>query len=99
MPSTALGQVVASHATSLPVARSSTLVEPGIWTAPTLSMTLDVAGSMARTPVSPQSMFNGAATGREHVTRALLVEVDLVRRPELHAGLRRSRAPRTSPRC
>src|SRR5438445_4271106 len=54
-PLIALGQVVASQATSLPVFRSRTCFEPGRITAPTLSCTFEVAGSIARVPMSPQS--------------------------------------------
>src|SRR4029079_8409521 len=57
MPSTAFGQVVASHGTSLPLARSRMLGEPGMTTAPTMFLTLEVAGSRGRVPMSPQSMF------------------------------------------
>src|SRR5207248_8380023 len=55
MPSTALGQLVEVQSTSLPVARSSIFLEPGRITAPTLSWTLEVFGSMASVPLSPQS--------------------------------------------
>src|SRR5918994_7483277 len=55
MPSTACGQRSASQSTSSPVSRSSTWLEPGRITAPTLSWTLEVAGSIASVPMSPQS--------------------------------------------
>src|ERR1044072_7787392 len=54
-PSTAYGQVFLSHATSLPVSRFNTFIEPGSMTAPTLSITFDCFGSIASTPISPQS--------------------------------------------
>src|SRR2546428_1735863 len=57
-PLIAFGQVVASQLTSLPVFRSSTCFEPGRITAPTLSCTFEVAGSIARVPMSPQSADN-----------------------------------------
>src|SRR6266508_5618244 len=57
-PSMALGQVLASHFTSLPVAQSSTSVEPGVITDPTLSFTVEVLGSIASVPISPQSMVS-----------------------------------------
>src|SRR5215470_153155 len=55
IPSTAYGQVSFVQSTSLPEARSSTFEEPGRITAPTLSCTFDVVGSMASVPMSPQS--------------------------------------------
>src|SRR5215207_6664470 len=55
-PSLALGQVVASHFTSSPVSQFSTSVEPGVITAPTLSFTVEVSGSIASVPISPQSI-------------------------------------------
>src|SRR2546427_11076563 len=55
-PFVAWGQIVASHATSFPVLRSRTRFEPGRMTEPTLSCTLEVAGSMASVPMSPQSI-------------------------------------------
>src|SRR6266511_543308 len=55
-PSTARGQVVALQSTSCPVPRSSTRREPGRTTVPTLSCTVEVLGSMASVPMSPQSM-------------------------------------------
>src|SRR6266496_13472 len=55
-PFTALGQVVALQSTSFPVARSRTFFEPGRMIEPTLSWTFEVAGSMARVPMSPQSI-------------------------------------------
>jgi hypothetical protein len=55
-PSIASGQVVASQGTSAPLERSSVSFQPGVMTAPTLSWTVDVAGSSARVPISPQSI-------------------------------------------
>ena len=45
------------QAASLPVLQSRTSFAPGVTVAPVLSMTLDVLGSMASTPTSPQSRF------------------------------------------
>ena len=56
MPFTAYGQMSESQSTSLPVARSKTRDDPGKIMAPTLSWTVEVSGSMARVPMSPQSV-------------------------------------------
>ena len=50
------GQVVWSQGTSFIVDRSRICLAPGVMIEPTLSCTLDVAGSIASVPMSPQSI-------------------------------------------
>src|SRR5438552_15622541 len=56
MPFTAFLQVVASHGTSLPVLRSRTIFEPDRMTAPTLSLTFEVVGTIGGVTMSTLSM-------------------------------------------
>jgi hypothetical protein len=56
MPLTARGQRVGLQSTSCPEARSSTFRDPGAIVVPTLSCTVEVLGSMASVPMSPQSI-------------------------------------------
>src|SRR5580698_6526718 len=57
-PSIAYGQLAAVQASSLPVAQFSTSFEPGVITDPVLSITLEIFGSIAITPTSPQSRLS-----------------------------------------
>ena len=52
-------------------------------TAPTLSCTLEVVGSIASVPMSPQSSVQRAAAGGEQAAGVADVEVDLVGRAVL----------------
>jgi hypothetical protein len=54
-PSMACGHLVESQSTSWPLARSRTFLDPGMMTVPTLFCTVEVLGSMASVPMSPQS--------------------------------------------
>src|ERR1700730_16671925 len=92
----AYGQVSLVHASSFPVDQFSTSFEPGVTTDPVLSITLEVFGSIASTPTSPQSRLSAhlpeTNSGRVSLTSMLSSSGG----PYLPDSLRKSSVLRTA---